>query len=174
LQARIENSDHEQVVLRWREGPALAAREAEGEVLEARLREAVIRCSLQINEQTEVQILAGSYRETGVVRSCRAEENDGFVLSIRITSAPELEAPHFERDPGMLAVESFLTDEQADKILEELDLELGPDCDESSATRRALRQLLTSFRLLQLGSVLGRMCAKSRVTTGSGLWLNKV
>jgi hypothetical protein len=164
LQAQMKNSsDHDYIVLRWQEGPALSPREERVEMLEMHPREAVISSTLQVDELTQVQLIAGGYRETGVVHSCRAEGGH-FVLCIRITSSPEIENEGFERDPGVLSLEGFLTDEQAEQILDELDRELGRD--ESSATRRALRQMLTSFRLLRLGNVLGRMCEMSRVPTG--------
>lgn len=150
------------VLLRWIEGPDLSSREEPVHVLQAHLSEAIISSDSKLNEHTEVQLIGQGYREAGVVVSCRAD-GSRFVITIRITSVPEMEALPYRRDPGVLAVENFITDEEADQILDELDRELGPDYDEFSACHRSLAQLCATIRLLRFSRVLNRLSALQQV-----------
>lgn len=156
----MKDSDYDQVLLRWREGPSQTAREAHAAMLTMRLREAVVSCGLPFDEHTEVQIIAAGYRESGVIHSCH-EEAGHFILSIWITSAPLLENSGFRRDPGVFAIEDFITEEEADKLLDELDRELGAEGDDSPA-KRAFRHMLSTVRLMRLGTAISRICPPAR------------
>ena len=162
LQSQMTELDAGKLVLRWTEDPEQPLHEMPVDMLEAHLSEAVISALERVHERTEVQLIGHGYQEAGVVRSCRSE-GTRFILIIGITSAPALEPQGFQRDPGSLSVENFLTEEEADQILDELDRELGSDCDPSSSRWSALSQFRATLRLLRFGNVLDRLCAGSRV-----------
>ncbi|MDQ2775146.1 MAG: hypothetical protein M3Y57_09560 [Acidobacteriota bacterium] len=83
--------------------------------------EAIIRSALKIGEETSVSLVGTYYNESGTVRSCRPEGSK-FIVTIRIKA--HLPTPKYGIDPGVFALEDFLTEEQELKILEELDQDL--------------------------------------------------
>ncbi len=88
-------------------------------MLRSRFQEAVIRSACRVREDTPVQLIGKQYTGEGIVRSCR-EEGESFIL--RISMGADIMIPYIsERDPGVLAAEDFLTEEQEAKILEDLD-----------------------------------------------------
>ena len=112
----------DQLLLRWSEDPASPLREQQVEMVRLHVTESVIRSALRISENTKVYIIGKDYTGSGIVRSCR-QEGGHFLLTISVDSersGPEL-LP--ERDPGLFAVDDFLTEEEEAKILENLNLD---------------------------------------------------
>jgi hypothetical protein len=89
------------------------------QVVETHASEAVIRCGLQLSEKTKVYLMGDKFTRTGIVRACRPE-GAHFLLTIRAigNDLPALAGSVF--DPGIRAVEDFLTEEQEQKILDAL------------------------------------------------------
>lgn len=115
----IPPESFEQVLLRWSEPPNCASREELVHVLEVHSCGAVIRSTREVVEKTQVYLIADAYTGIGVVHSCRKEGNC-FILKIVITENSSTE-PSSERDPGIFAVEDFLTEEQEAAILRDLE-----------------------------------------------------
>ncbi len=116
-------SSEQLLLLRWSEAPNRPSREEFVQLIEAHLSQAVIRSALKLTEETKVYLLGQKYKGNGIVRSCR-RQGDHFILTIWIGNENPLGAPASEIDPGVLAVEDFLTEEQERKILEDFDTEM--------------------------------------------------
>ena len=71
-----------------------------------------------VSELTHVHLIGKNYTGNGIIQSCRKEGNS-YILTILMTT--ELALPELpERDPGVFAVDDFLTEEEETKILESL------------------------------------------------------
>jgi hypothetical protein len=138
ITGQVENSD--QSLLRWSEDPASPLREEQVEVVRFCLSESVIRSALRIRENTSVYIIGKHYTGNGIVRSCR-EEGEGFLLTIRVET---------EHDPGIFAVDDFLTEEEESRILEGLDLDTmrRQICCIPAEAGGAFRQFLVNLRFI--------------------------
>ena len=81
--------------------------------------ESFVRSGLWVPEETRVFLTGKDYTGNGIVRFCQ-EEGNSFVLTIHIVS--EYTTPDLlpEYDPGLLAVDEFLTEEEEAKILDSL------------------------------------------------------
>ena len=112
------------VVLRWFDHPGLPYLEESVEVLETRFAETVVCASREIPTETAVLLDGLHYKESGVVRFCRAD-GDRFVVTISIGVDSRFDSMNAEMDPGVIAVENFLTEEQELKILKDLEDELS-------------------------------------------------
>jgi hypothetical protein len=110
----------DQALLCWSEAPHSPAREEFVQVLESHLAEAVIKSSLEVSEQTKVTLIGKDYTGIGTVKSCR-RDGKSFILTISIGDAEMLEPMREDRDPGVLTVDSFVTEEEEAKILQDLD-----------------------------------------------------
>ncbi len=55
----------------------------------------------------------------GIVRSCH-QEGAAYILTVAMTPDPAYVSPRQEFDPGILDLDSFLTEEEEAKILESL------------------------------------------------------
>ncbi|MBV8808383.1 MAG: hypothetical protein JO033_06875 [Acidobacteriaceae bacterium] len=89
------------------------------ELLEEHRSEPMVRSALAITELTRVYLIEREYVRTGIVRSCQPEEGS-FILTIDISDVSVIEASS-ERDPGVFAVEDFITEEQEAAILREIE-----------------------------------------------------
>jgi hypothetical protein len=110
----------DQALLCWSEAPYSPAREEFVQVLENHSQEAVIKSSLEVSEQTKVTLIGKDYTGIGIVKSCR-EDGKNYILTISMSSDDTATPPLLDRDPGVLTVDSFLTEEQEAKILEDLE-----------------------------------------------------
>ena len=121
--------DGEPFYLRWCDNPELPFREEPVELVGLQSSESVIRSALRVGEETEVFLIGKRYTGNGIVRSCQREGNS-FLLTIRIGS--EFKTPELlpDYDPGVLAVDDFLTEEEEAKILESLNS--NPQSEEDS------------------------------------------
>lgn len=143
-----------QMLLQWYE-PGASASEEMVELLEREGRFAVILSPVELHEYTEIVLLHAGVSESGVVLACNGTENS-FVINVQLTSPEQLGAhERFERDPGALVVDSFLTVEQEEAILQDLAKELGETADtpeqngcsdDSSTAKSLLRLLLATWR----------------------------
>jgi hypothetical protein len=118
--SRCSLDDSDRLLLRWSEDAFLPLREEFVQMLEARNSEAVICSARRLLEKTKVSLIGKNSIETGVVRSCRAF-GEKFIVTILINgqgpTGPEI-------DPGVLLIDSFMTEEQELSILDELDDEV--------------------------------------------------
>ena len=110
----------DQALLCWSEAPHSPAREEFVQVLESHSEEAVIRTALQVSERTKVTLIGKDYTGIGFVKSCRAEGKN-YIVTISMADGDLTDAPLSRRDPGVLAVDNFLTEEEEAKILQDLD-----------------------------------------------------
>ena len=114
---QVRNAD--QLFLRWCDDPSLPMRVQPVEMVGLCTSESIIRSALKVNEKTKVFLIGNHYTKNGIVRSCH-EEGDSFLLTILTDlehPGPELLPEH---DPGLFAVDDFLTEEEESKILESL------------------------------------------------------
>ncbi len=114
--------DSNQVLLCWSDPPDSPSREQVVQLIEADTSEALIRSTLKVQEKTKVRLIGEKYTGNGIVRSCKKVQS-GFMLTIWIAGAANSSCAS-ERDPGVLAVEDFLTEEQEAEILGEVEHEL--------------------------------------------------
>ena len=92
-------------------------------MLEDRIDEAVICSALKLDEQTKVYLIGKRYTESGIVRSCQAS-GENFIVTIVINSQIPNPPAGPKYDPGALLLDSFITEEQAMQILDEIDKEI--------------------------------------------------
>lgn len=105
-------------VLRWLEGPQAQPREELVEVIKDQVSQTIVRSSLRLNRETVVTLVGKDYTEQGVVQCCQSEDT-WFLLTL-VNKLPDREAG-FLPDPGVFAVDGFLTEEQEAAILREID-----------------------------------------------------
>ena len=111
------------ILVRWCDRNQLR-REEPAEMLEIHQKEAVLSSSVEISEATRVYLIGNHYSEIGIVRSCQGE-GSRFIVTIGIGSDPgALLQSGSERDPGVLVVDDFITEEQELQILSDLQQEL--------------------------------------------------
>ena len=108
-----------QVLLLWTDPGDFASRREFVDLLETHHDEAVVRSARKVRENTQVYLMGKQYTGTGIVRSCRQDDNS-FVLAIQIDEG-SLFRPNSELDPGIFAVEDFLTEQQEAEILRDLE-----------------------------------------------------
>lgn len=111
----------DKLLLRWSEDAFSPSREELVQMLETSMFEAVICSSLKVVEKTEVFLIGKYSTESGVVRSCRPAGGK-YIVTILIHSQkpnpPDI-------DPGMLAIDSWMSEEQEQAILDEIEKEIG-------------------------------------------------
>ena len=83
-------------------------------------QEATIKSTLEVREQTKVTLIGKDYTGIVIVTSCRGD-GQSFILTISMGKDQSAGSPSLQRDPGVLAVDSFLTEEEEAKILQDLD-----------------------------------------------------
>jgi hypothetical protein len=109
-----------EIILRWSDTPFAPARESLVELVDSDDAEPLVRAPFRIGEDTPVTLVAKSYTVNGIVRFCRADKQSYLItVSTYGISEQQSEAAHF-RDPGALAVDDFLTEEEEAKLLESL------------------------------------------------------
>jgi hypothetical protein len=104
-----------QMLLLWSEGANAVSRKEPVHLLETSLEEVVIRSPRKVRESTQVYLMGKQYTGNGIVRSCRNDDNS-FILTVQINE-DSLFARNSELDPGVFAVEDFLTEQQEAEIL---------------------------------------------------------
>jgi hypothetical protein len=116
--------DPSPVLLRWSDVPGGNPREESVQVVDAHLSEAVVSSPIEFVSETPVNLVGFGHIEKGVVRFCRAE-GAKFILTISLHPNHPHPLVLSERDPGVFAVENFITEEQELLILQELEEELS-------------------------------------------------
>ena len=118
------SDDPAPLLLRWfeRPGPEFC-RELRVEIIEARSSQATVSSSIQMVENTEVSLVARHGVESGTVESCRPD-GAKFLVTIRFRPPGRLAFRSGDRDPGVLASDDFLTEEQELAILREVEEEI--------------------------------------------------
>ena len=104
-------------LLRWLEGSQSDPREEYVEVIDDRVCQTVIRSSLELSRETEVTLIGKDYTAEGIVEACQSE-NTWFLLTLTAKSPRRVGAAN--RDPGTLAVDDFLSEEQEAALLAEI------------------------------------------------------
>lgn len=111
--------DSDELLLRWSEDEFSPSREQFVQILEARVSEAVICSALKVVEKTRVYLVGKNSTESGIVQSCQASGKK-FIVTILFNS----ETSNPPIDPGVLLVDTFMTEEQELQILAEVDEEI--------------------------------------------------
>jgi hypothetical protein len=104
-----------QVLLLWTDVRDFASQREFVDLLDTHCDEAVIRSARKVRENTQVYLMGKQYTRNGIVRSCQQDANS-FILAIQIDE-DFLFQHNSERDPGIFAVEDFLTEQQEAEIL---------------------------------------------------------
>lgn len=112
----FQNPD--QASLRW-SGRNSPRRGVVVQVIETHASEAVIRCDFRLKEKRKVYLMGDKITISGIVRTCRPDGAQ-FLLTIRATKGDFRASTGSLFDPGIRAVEDFLSEEQERKILESL------------------------------------------------------
>ena len=109
-----------QVLLLWTDTQDFASRREFGHLLETHRNEAVIRSANKIGENAQVYLMGKQYTGNGIVSSCH-QEDSSFILTIQIDDT-SLIRHNSELDPGIFAVEDFLTEQQEAEILRDWEM----------------------------------------------------
>jgi len=113
-------TDSNTIILRWFDSPSSPALELPVELVAEDGLEPILRAPFQLDEHTPVTLVAKDYMVNGIVRFCRADRNSYLItVSTNDASDARFETAFFH-DPGPLAVDDFLTEEEEAKILESL------------------------------------------------------
>ena len=128
--------------LTWRDDTDAQLHESTSELLELRTNTAVVSLDQSLPIKSEVSMSWGKYTTAATVVSCEPNSG-GFVIALKRRSGSKL---HFFRpalrgwfDPGVLAIEKFLTEEQEERILRELELATHPADTEERQSPKARR-----------------------------------
>jgi hypothetical protein len=116
LSVSIPVAGPDQLLLRWSQ-PDGAGREVFVDFLSRQLSKIVVRTAFDVPANTPVYLSGKDYVVSGVASRCRKDAN-GFVLNIRIEQETRLQS---RIDPGVFAVDNFLTEEQELEILKNLE-----------------------------------------------------
>ncbi len=105
-------------LLRWYETYDSALREHSVEVISSQHAETVIRSPISVQERTAVLLL--ETKLSGIVRSCH-KEGGVFILTISAKDEINRFSSGSQRDPGLVAVDDFLSEAQEAELLKHWD-----------------------------------------------------
>jgi hypothetical protein len=111
--------DPDQLLLRWSDGLNTSSHEEFVDVLSRQLSKIFVRSAFQVAEDTPVFLAGRQYTAKGRAGSCQKEASC-FILGILIDKESHIQLES-DWDPGVLAIDDFLTEEQEDEILANLD-----------------------------------------------------
>ncbi len=137
METRKKNSldrNVQQFFLRWSAAYDSTFREETVDLIHNVHSEWIFRSSVLISDRTPVYLTGDTYMGNGIVQSCR-QEGPSFILTINMINESAYLAPRQQFDPGLLNVNSFLTEEEESKILDSLTDDLDVPC---SAVMRSL------------------------------------
>lgn len=150
-----------EIILRWSDTPFAPARESLVELVDSDNVEPLVRAPFRIGEDTPVTLVAKGYMVNGIVRFCRADKQSYLItVSTSGISEQQFEAAHFH-DPGALAVDDFLTEEEEAKILESLQDSFRSQMRNSAVTAAFLVRAVT--RLCSHAAALFAIPSPSRL-----------
>lgn len=113
-------AESSQIILRWSDNPSAPSLELPVEFVDEDNCEPILRTPRKIGEETPVTLVTKNYMVNGIVRFCRPDKNS-YLITVSTQNMPdERFEPGYFRDPGSLAVDDFLTEEEEAKILESL------------------------------------------------------
>ncbi len=104
-----------QMLVLWSDEANAASRKEPVDILQICLEEVIIRSPRKIRESTQVYLMGKQYTGNGIVHSCRKDDKS-FILTIQVDEN-SLYRHSSELDPGIFAVEDFLTEQQEAEIL---------------------------------------------------------
>lgn len=105
--------------VRWSEKYNVSLLEQKVALIRREGLEWVISCPVRILEKTQVYLTGDGAMGNGIVRFCR-REGTAYMLTISMSVEPPFIPPRQEFDPGILAIDDFLTEEEEAKILDSL------------------------------------------------------
>lgn len=115
-----ENSDaEERNFVRWSEPVGGVVREESVVILSENPSETTIRAVTGLREKTPVYIRGHTNSGNGIVESC-IREGDDYRVVIQLSSEEMLTTNYPQIDPGVFALDNFLTEEEESKILDSL------------------------------------------------------
>lgn len=114
--------------VRWYDVESAKYQEDPIEILSEENSKATIWTAFGLLQETPVYIKTDSYTGNGIVTSAIPEDK-GYRVIIRLDREDMLNPYSSEIDPGVFALERFLTEEEENKILESLGDELDGDAD---------------------------------------------
>ena len=123
------------------------------ELLHHSSQEWIVQSPTLISEQTQVYFDGSFYTGSGRIRSC-FRDTSCFVLTIAMSLEECFVLPRHEFDPGLLEVDSFLTEEEETKILDSLNNDIP-----CSLTVQRLCSELTRVSRKMLGILLPATCS---------------
>jgi hypothetical protein len=104
--------DSDQVLLSWSDSPGSPKKQELGQIIKVHASDAVIRSAAPIMVNATVRVTGKHHTGNGIVRSC-IKSDPGYILTFT-------ESDGSKRDPGVVAIEDFLTEEQEAQILKGL------------------------------------------------------
>ena len=143
-------------LVRWSDHPGQTDQEESGLIIGEGLHSVTVRIVKPLCEATRVSVRADSSPENGIVKSCLPEGSQYLVL-IELDYEEMLRVGPEHIDPGVFAMESFLSEEQEQKILDSLGdfseeetsaFEQGPD---SNGDLGSLKDPSTSAQSMSSG-----------------------
>jgi hypothetical protein len=112
--------DPQQVLLSWSESLDSPKKQEIGQIISTRGADAVIRIAVPIVVGTTVLVTGKYYTGNGIVQSYRKELEE-FILTL--SKSDDISFKGSDRDPGLVVLDSFLSEEQEAQILKELKYE---------------------------------------------------
>jgi hypothetical protein len=119
LSSSSSSGDPDQLLLRWSDDSSSPSREEFVDVLSRQLSKIFVRSACQLAEDTPVFLAGRKYSANGRAGSCQKEASS-FILGILIDNESHIQLES-DWDPGVLVIDDFLTEEQEDAILANLD-----------------------------------------------------
>ncbi len=113
------SSQPDQVLIRWSEAPNAPAHEDLAEIVQICPSKTVVRSAYQIDANTRVYLIKNGYTRIGIVKSCQKDEGT-FLMEIDVAASDPLDWV-YTVDPGVFGVEEWITEEQENEILKDLD-----------------------------------------------------
>lgn len=121
--------------LYWRDAQGGVSQRNRIELLKDCLCERVIRSTFKLSVETRVYLNIDGFCTTGLIASCQPDGHGYFLLKIQASQEQCKALASEVIDPGVFNVESFLTREQEETLLEDLSRKGGET--EPSSSRRS-------------------------------------
>ncbi len=125
LSAAVPLGDSGQLLLRWSDSSHCASHEEFVDVLSRQFSKIVVRSISEVAENTPVYLTGKQYAANGTAGSCRKDASF-FIIAIRIDNESVSQSVGSGWDPGIMSVENFVTEEQEDEILRNLNRGVSP------------------------------------------------
>ncbi len=104
---------------RWSDRYGVVFMEEDVELIYKSSSEWVVLSPVAICERTQVYLTGKNSTENGIICSCRKDDSV-YVLTVSMMAEESFHPSRQEFDPGVLDVDSFLTEEEESKILDSL------------------------------------------------------